>query len=63
MKELHCPHCNTLLITIVEGRIKKGTVALCPVCWNVYKSARNLQKTSPKMDLPEGFEALFGRFK
>lgn len=62
MKTINCAHCNTDLIYLDEGRIKKGTICLCAKCWRMYLSAYNLNKTKPKMDLPEGFENIFGRF-
>lgn len=72
MKEFRCGRCNIYLGEMTQGKIKKGTLTLCTECYNAYKVYETLadekygdksgKDFKGKYDMPEGFEALFGKF-
>lgn len=60
-REINCDHCHKKIME-VSGQIAPGSVALCLMCWRMYKSAYNLSNTKPKADLPDELKNIFGRF-
>jgi len=70
MKELRCKRCNVYLGEMEKGKIRNGAILLCAQCYEAYKVYESLagekygnKSGSGSIDLPEGFEALFSKFK
>lgn len=73
MKELRCLKCNVYLGEMEKGKIHKKAAILCTECHDAYKVYETLagekygdksgKDFKGKYDMPEGFEALFGKLK
>jgi uncharacterized membrane protein len=52
---LYCYKCGKVVGKDIEGKIRKGTKFICWAC--------SVLMNKPKMDMPEGLDELFGKFK
>jgi len=58
MKKISCTYCGKFLGIIRDAKLRKNIYHMCKECRMVSKPNR----TKP-MDLPEGFDKIFGGFK